>query len=84
VSQVKRLIALVSFAGAFLFGSVDGFYEDEAESKGNNGTVVLGRLLVAERHALEPLERCPQAARYGRERDRVPSGRTAAGSGLMI
>jgi hypothetical protein len=37
-------------------GGVDGFDEDEAESKGHHGTVVLGRLLAAQRHALEALE----------------------------
>src|SRR4051812_40718244 len=37
-------------------GRVDGFDEDEAESKGHNGAVVLGRLLAAERHPLEALE----------------------------
>ena len=37
-------------------GGVDGFDEDEAESKGHNGAVVLGRLLAAERHALEAFE----------------------------
>jgi hypothetical protein len=35
---------------------VDGFHEDEAESKGNNGAIVLGRLLAAECHALEALQ----------------------------
>jgi len=35
---------------------VDGFDEDEAESKGNNGAVVLGRRLAAERDPFEPLE----------------------------
>ena len=35
---------------------MDGFDEDEAEGEGNNGAVVLGRLLAAERHALEALE----------------------------
>ncbi len=37
-------------------GGVDGFDEDEAESEGNNGAVVLGRFLATERHALEALE----------------------------
>src|SRR4051794_19005784 len=37
-------------------GGVDGFDEDEAESKGNDGAVVLGRLLAAQRHTLEALE----------------------------
>jgi hypothetical protein len=37
-------------------GGVDGFDEDEAESKGHNGAVVSGCLLAAERHALEALE----------------------------
>ena len=37
-------------------GPVDGFREDEPESEGNKGAVVLGRLLAAERHALEALE----------------------------
>jgi hypothetical protein len=37
-------------------GGVDGFDEDEAESKGHNGAVVLGRLLAAERNSLEALE----------------------------
>ena len=31
--------------GLGAFGRVDGFDEDEAESEGNNGTVVLGGLL---------------------------------------
>ena len=35
---------------------MDGFDEDEAESKGDKGAVVLGRLLAAERDALEALE----------------------------
>ena len=35
---------------------MDGFDEDEAESKGHNGAVVLGRLLAAERNSLEALE----------------------------
>src|SRR4051812_21167919 len=39
-----------------VLGGVDGFDEDEAESKGHHGTVVLGRLLAAQRHALEALE----------------------------
>ena len=37
-------------------GGVDGFGEDEAESKGNDGAVGLGRLLAAQRHALEALQ----------------------------
>ncbi len=37
-------------------GGVDGFDEDEAEGEGNDGAVVLGRLLAAERHTLEPLQ----------------------------
>src|SRR5215217_6581437 len=37
-------------------GGVDGFDEDEAESKGNDGAVVLGRLLATERNSLEALE----------------------------
>jgi hypothetical protein len=37
-------------------GGVDGFDEDEAESKGHHGTVVLGRLLAAQRHPLEALQ----------------------------
>src|SRR4051812_14275542 len=41
---------------AVVLGRVDGFDEDEAESKGHNGAVVLGRLLAAERHPLEALE----------------------------
>src|SRR4029078_6089169 len=39
-----------------VLGGVDGFDEDEAEGDGNDGTVVLGRLLAAERHTLEALE----------------------------
>src|SRR3954463_13621665 len=39
-----------------MLGRVDGFDEDEAESKGHHGAVVLGRLLAAERHPLEALE----------------------------
>src|SRR4051812_46027045 len=39
-----------------ILGGVDGFDEDEAESKGHNGAVVLGRLLAAERNSLEALE----------------------------
>ena len=35
---------------------MDGFDEDEAESKCHNGAVVLGRLLAAERNSLEALE----------------------------
>ena len=35
---------------------VDGFGEDEAESQGDNGAVVLGGLLAAERHTFEALE----------------------------
>ena len=35
---------------------MDGFDEDEPESKGHNGAVVLGRLLAAQRHTLEPLQ----------------------------
>ncbi len=35
---------------------MDGFDEDESESQGDDGAVVLGRLLAAERHALEALE----------------------------
>ncbi len=42
--------------GEWALGGVDGFDKDEAESKGYNGTVVLGRLLAAQRHALEALE----------------------------
>src|SRR5918994_1521242 len=37
-------------------GGVDGFDEDEPEGEGNNGPIVLGGLLAAERHALEALE----------------------------
>src|SRR4051812_12310406 len=37
-------------------GRVDGFDEDEAESEGNDGAVVLGRLLTPQRHTLEPLQ----------------------------
>src|SRR3954451_22035206 len=37
-------------------GGVDGFDEDEAESKGNDGAVVLGRLLAAQCNSLEALE----------------------------
>src|SRR5215207_5490759 len=37
-------------------GGVDGFDEDEAESEGNHGAVVLDRLLAAKRHPLEALE----------------------------
>src|SRR4051812_33760610 len=43
-------------ADARTLGGVDGFDEDEAESKCNNGAVVLGRLLAAERDTFEPLE----------------------------
>ena len=39
-----------------MLGGVDGFDEDEAESKGHNGAVVLGCLLAAERNSLEALE----------------------------
>ena len=42
--------------GHNVLGGVDGFDEDEAESKGHNGAVVLGRLLTAQRHALEALQ----------------------------
>ena len=35
---------------------MDGFDEDEAESKGDKGAIVLGCLLAAERKALEALE----------------------------
>src|SRR3954471_4672802 len=41
-------------------GGVDGFDEDEAESKGHHGSVVLGRLLAAQRHPLEALELTPK------------------------
>ena len=37
-------------------GGVDGFEEDEAESEGHHGAVVLGCVLAAERHALEALQ----------------------------
>jgi hypothetical protein len=37
-------------------GGVDGFHEEEAESKGNHGAVILGRLLAAELYTLEPLQ----------------------------
>src|SRR3954447_18733552 len=46
----------VQLAQGKTLGRVDGFDEDEAESKGHNGAVVLGRLLAAERHPLEALE----------------------------
>ncbi len=39
-----------------MLGGVDGFDEDEAESKGNDGAVVLGRFLAAQRNSLEALE----------------------------
>src|SRR4051812_43844596 len=41
-------------------GGVDGFDEDEAESKDHDGAVVLGRLLAAQRHPLEALELAPK------------------------
>ena len=41
---------------ALALGGVDGFDEDKSEGEGNKGAVVLGRLLAAERHALEALE----------------------------
>ncbi|MDQ5828154.1 MAG: hypothetical protein M3441_28940, partial [Chloroflexota bacterium] len=37
-------------------GPVDGFDEDERKSNSDEGAVVLGRLLAAERNALEALE----------------------------
>jgi len=39
-----------------LLGRVDGFGQDEAASEGDDGGVTLGRLLAAERDALEALE----------------------------
>jgi hypothetical protein len=39
-----------------ILGRVDGFDEDEAESKGDKGPVVLVSLLAAQSNALEPLE----------------------------
>ena len=35
---------------------VDGFDKDEREGEGDEGSVVLGGLLAAERHALEAFE----------------------------
>jgi hypothetical protein len=35
---------------------VDGFDEDEAEGEGDEGAIVLRRILAAERHALEAFE----------------------------
>jgi ferredoxin-nitrate reductase len=53
----RDLIAAGQILGqAKTLGGVDGFDEDEAESKGNDGAVVLGRLLAAQRHPLEALE----------------------------
>jgi hypothetical protein len=48
--RTEALSLLVSLGG------VDGFDEDETESKGHHGAVVLGRLLAAQRHPLEALE----------------------------
>ena len=64
-----------------VLGGVDGFDEDEAESKGHNGTVVLGRLLAAQRHALEALELAHKLLDAGTSP--TPSARTLAGSWLM-
>src|SRR4051794_18862428 len=41
---------------ATTLGGVDGFDEDEAESQGDDGAVVLGRLLTPQRHTLGPLQ----------------------------
>ena len=40
-----------------MLGRVDGFDQDKAKSKRDEGAVILGRLLASKRDALEALER---------------------------
>src|SRR3954471_12560990 len=52
LQQIEPLAA----AGFRALGGVDGFDDDEAQSKCDEGSEVLVRLLAAERHPLEALE----------------------------
>jgi len=60
---------------------VDGFDENKAESEGDNGAVVLGGLLAAERHALEALQLAHNLFDASAA-TRALWGRTSTGSGL--
>ena len=56
VAPIERAKLKTALTNTIGLGRVDGFDQDEAESKGDERAVILGRLLAAKRNTFEALE----------------------------